>query len=181
MRQIITQKITQKTKDTLTMIVRDGLAVAFSRSTEPKPTGMTAKSVAAVSSILVDQLMHDRRFIDCMGTIVPAKMKEWLSTEDAARLSGFSRPFIIALLDGPLYSGKVTRTAKGHRRIARDEFASWLGNASLPKVLPKTIKDVRSGPRDEEPVMEEENDEQKSKRKAVKTKTMEYARSKGLL
>lgn len=174
------QTITQKTKNTLTKIVRDGLFVAFSRSTESKPTGLTAKSVAAVSSILVDQLMVDSRFIDCMGTIVPAKTKEWLSTEDAARLSGFSRPFIIALLDGPLYSGRVTRTAKGHRRVARDEFATWLSNASLPKDLPKTIKDVRSGPRDEEPVVEKEDDEKKNKRKAAKAKTIEYARSKGL-
>jgi len=60
--------------------------------------------------------------------LVPAKNKAWLTTEDAARLSGFSRPFIIALLDGPLYTGQVTRTDKGHQRVNR-----MTPSVSIPK------------------------------------------------
>ena len=84
------------------------------------------------------------RFVECMSGIVPTKTKEWLTTEDAARLSGFSRPFIIALLDGPLYTGQVTRTDKGHRRVNRSEFEDWLKKASISKSQPKTVAQVRS-------------------------------------
>ena len=76
--------------------------------------------------------------------IVPTKTKEWLTTEDAARLSGFSRPFIIALLDGPLYTGQVTRTDKGHRRVNRSEFEDWLKKASVSKSHPNTVAQVRA-------------------------------------
>ena len=76
--------------------------------------------------------------------LVPAQNKEWLTTEDAARLSGFSRPFIIALLDGPLYNGQVTRTDKGHRCVNRIEFEDWLKKASISKSQPKTVAQVRS-------------------------------------
>ena len=74
---------------------------------------------------------------------VPAKTKEWLTTEDAARLSGFSRPFILALLHGPLYTGQVTRTDKGHQRVNRSEFEDWLKKASISKSQPNTVAQVR--------------------------------------
>ena len=171
--------INRKTKTALDKIVRDGLSTALSAA-KPKSADLNAKMIATVSSILVDQLMVDTRFMDCMSAIVPAKTQEFLTTEDAARLSGFSRPFIIALLDGPLYPGRVTRTPKGHRRVLRSEFMTWVNKASLPKDLPKTLQEVRSGPRDEEPVVVEETKAEKKKRQAQKAKRMEYARSMGI-
>ena len=171
--------INQKTKSTLNKIVRDNLAVALSRSVEPKSATLNAKTIAAVSVLLVDQLVDDNRFFNCIDSIATPKMKEFLTTEDAARLSGFSRPFIIALFDGPLYTGTVTRSAKGHRRVSRDEFIAWLSTASLPKDLPNTVKDVRSGLREEEPVVAETK-AQKKERNTAKAKAIKYARAKGL-
>lgn len=170
--------ISKKTKGTLNKIVRESLAVALN-SAEAKSPGMSAKTVASVSSKLVDQLMSDDRFMACLGTIAPPA-NEFLTTEDAARLSGFSRPFIISLLDGPLYTGTVTRSPKGHRRVLRGEFIAWLSAASLPTYSPDTIKDVRSGPRDEQPVTRKETATQKEERLAAKAKTMEFTRSKGV-
>lgn len=170
--------LNKKTKGTLTRIVRESLSAALN-SAEPKSPGLSAKTVASVSSKLVDQLMSDDQFMACLSNIAPPA-NEFLTTEDAARLSGFSRPFIISLLDGPLYTGTVTRSPKGHRRVLRGEFAAWLSAASLPTYSPETIKDVRSGPRDERPVARKETATQRKERLAAKAKTMEFARSNGI-
>jgi len=115
------------------------------------------------------------------GLAVPSS-NELLSIEDAARLSGRSQPFIMALLDSPsLYKGTVIRAPEGSCRMVRDEFMAWLSNAPLPEDLPKAIVGVRSGPRDCEPVEAEESKEQKKERNAAKAKSLEAARSLGLL
>ena len=172
--------INQKTKSTLSKIIRDGLAVALRRSVTPEAAVLDAKTVAAVSVLLVDQLVDDNRFLDCIDSIATPKTSEFLTTEDAARLSGFSRPFIIALLDGPLYPGTVIRTPKGHRRVIRDEFMAWRENVSQPKGWPESLKDVRSGPRDEEPVVVEGSEEPTRESIDARVKAMKNARSLGL-
>lgn len=171
--------INKKAKDTLTLLLRESLAAALS-SAGSNLNDLSPKTVALVSIKLVDHLMIDDRFTDLMSSIAHPKEYEFLTTEGAARLSGFSRPFIISLLDGPLYAGRVIRTAKGHRRVLRGEFTAWLASVSLPKYAPETIKDVRSGPRDAEPVARKESATQKKARLAAKAETMEFARAQGL-
>lgn len=171
--------VNRKTKTALGKIVRDGLSAALS-STDPKTAGLKPKVIATISSLLVDHLMVDTQFIDCMSSLASEKTKELLTTEDAARLSGFSRPLIIALLDGDLYPGTVMKTPKGHRRVERGEFVAWLKTTSVPKDLPKTIQDVRSGPRDEEPMDVKETKAEKEVRRADRAKRLETARSMGI-
>ena len=171
--------INRKTKTALDRIVRDGLSAAL-MSAEPKSAALNAKTIATVSRFLVAHLIVDDRFIDCMSAIVPEKTKELLTTEDAARLSGFSRPLIIALLDGDHYPGTVVRTPKGHRRVERGEFLEWLRTVSEPKGLPKTIEDVRSGPRDEESAIEALSKSETKARQGEKAERMELARSMGM-
>lgn len=170
----------QKTKTALNKIFLDGLSIALGQVTVTKPGGISHKTLVAVSSSLVSQLMVDDRFVECMSGIVPTKTKEWLTTEDAARLSGFSRPFIIALLDGPLYTGQVTRTDKGHRRVNRSEFEDWLKKASVSKSHPNTVAQVRAETQGDEPVLKKETEKQTKKLEADKFEAMAYARSKGL-
>jgi hypothetical protein len=141
--------ISRKTKHELSKSLKDGLVVALHKA-QPTSSVINAKKITTISNLLLNQLMLDDRFIQCINPIVPDQPKEFLTTEDAARLSGFSRPFIVALLDGGHYSGKVTRTPKGHRRLDRNEFKAWIETINLPKNLPKTIVEVRSGPRDQE-------------------------------
>ena len=69
---------------------------------------------------------------------------EWISTQGAADLSGFSRPFVAALLDSGAYDGEIHRTPKGgHRKVKADEFKAWLAKSSKTHV-PKTVEQARA-------------------------------------
>jgi hypothetical protein len=142
--------VNRKAKITLERIVRDGLCAALSSDASNNGV-MNPKAIATISRRLVDGLILNSQFIECVRSLAPESNKELITTEDAARLSGFSRPVIIALLDSNVYPGHVMRTPKGHRRLERGEFVAWLETVVVPKDLPKTLQDVRSGPRDEEP------------------------------
>ena len=75
----------QKTKTTLNKIMLDGLSIALGHVTVTKPGGISHKTLVAVSSSLVSQLMVDERFVECMSGIVSTKTKGWLTTEDAGK------------------------------------------------------------------------------------------------
>ena len=169
--------VNQKAKITLEKIVRDGLSAAFGPGTSAKGR-MTSKAIATITSRLVDDLVLNSQFIECVRSLAPDN-KELITTEDAARLSGFSRPVIIALLDSKAYPGKVTRTPKGHRRLERSEFVAWLETVDIPKDLP-TLQDARSGPRDEEPKRSRVSKADREAQQSERAKRLETARSMGL-
>ena len=66
---------------------------------------------------------------------------EWISTQEAASRCGFSRPFVAALLDSGAYTGKVHRTAGGHRRVLANEFQALVAEAAV--AAPKTLGQAR--------------------------------------
>ena len=66
---------------------------------------------------------------------------DWISTQVAANLCGFSRPFVAALLDSGTYTGKVHRTAGGHRTVLASEFQALVAKASA--AAPKTLAQAR--------------------------------------
>jgi len=169
----------RKAKITLEKIVRDGLSAVLNAGTAEKGI-MNSKAIATLSSRLVDGLILDSQFIECVRSLAPDNSKELITTEDAARLSGFSRPVIIALLDSKAYPGKVTRTPKGHRRLDRSEFVTWLETVDTPKDLPKTLQEVRSGPRDEEPKRSRASKAVRQAQQSERAKRLETARSMGM-
>lgn len=69
---------------------------------------------------------------------------EWISTQEAANRCGFSRPFVAALLDSGAYTGKVHRTAGGHRKVLASEFEALVAKAfaAAPKTLAKARQAV---------------------------------------
>ena len=171
--------VNRKAKITLEKIVRDGLSAVLSTGTTEKGI-MNSKAIAAISSRLVDGLILDSQFIECVRSLAPDTNKELITTEDAARLSGFSRPVIIALLDSKVYPGKVTRTPKGHRRLERSAFVAWLETVDIPKNLPKTLQEVRSDVRDEEPKRSRTSKTNREAQQSERAKRLETARSMGL-
>lgn len=66
---------------------------------------------------------------------------DWISTQEAANRCGFSRPFVAALLDSGTYTGKVHRTAGGHRKVLASEFEALVAKASAS--APKTLTQAR--------------------------------------
>lgn len=66
-------------------------------------------------------------------------------------MSGFSWPFIKALIASGLYRGKVS-TVTGRTLIRCEEFVEWYGRdgrlAKLEASAIQTIDDTRSGPRE---------------------------------
>ena len=170
--------VSRKAKTTLEKIVRNGLSCALSAG-NPDQVNMTSKAIATISSRLVDGLVIDAQFIECVRALAP-NHKELITTEDAARLSGFSRPVIIALVDSQVYPGKVTRTPKGHRRLERSEFVAWLQTVDVPKNLPRTLQDVRSGPQDEKPKRSRVSKSDQEAQQNERVKRLKTARAMGL-
>ncbi len=68
----------------------------------------------------------------------------WVSTQGAADLSGFSRPFVAALLDSGAYDGEIHRSPKGgHRKVKASEFQSWIARHADKADAPRTLAQAR--------------------------------------
>lgn len=169
-----------KAKSTLAKICGDNLSAVLIPPNESDATGLTRKAVDSLSASFIEHLFKDVRFVECIEGLAQSSNTEWLTTEDAARLSGFSRPFIISLLDGKFYSGRITYTPKGHRRLDREDFVRWMESASKPSDMPKTIQEVRTGPRDSTPVAAKESPERKAARTKAKAASISLAKSMGI-
>lgn len=140
--------------------------------------GLTQTSIHEMSKCLVDRMIGNARFLEAIGEIAAKQEKEWLTTEEAARLSGFSRPFIAALLDGSGYAGRVIRSEKGHRRVHAADFRQWLAKLVASERL-LTVADVRTGIR-LEPECEGETAEEKDVRVAARRRALQRARILGI-
>jgi hypothetical protein len=69
----------------------------------------------------------------------------WISTQVAADQSGFSRPFIAALLDSGAYDGEIHRSPRGgHRKVRASEFQAWLARHADKADAPRTLAQVRA-------------------------------------
>jgi len=161
-----------KVRKALQDILDAGLSTAL-RTERRGARMLSAKAIHALSKELAGRMVENSTVLEAFGEIAVKKDKEWLSTEDAARMSGFSRPFIIALLDGPTYSGTVNRTERGHRRVLTSEFKQWLVRFAKNEHgdRPRTVADVRRGamiePEGAPPSAAEEKARIKSRKRAL--------------
>lgn len=78
------------------------------------------------------------------GTVAEGK-DDWVSTQGAADLAGFSRPFVAALLDSGAYDGEILRSPRGgHRKVRASEFLSWLACHAAKADAPHTLAQTRA-------------------------------------
>ena len=162
--------------------LQDMIAVELASALQPASRLRThissPKSAQAMSRKIAGRMISNVQFLETIGQLAIKKEKEWLTTEEAAQLSGFSRPFIAALIDGPTYTGKVTRTEKGHRRVQAADFSQWLakmGGSSRPS----TVADVRTGFKPE-PEIGTETAAEKNQRLKARTRALSTARDLGI-
>lgn len=134
------------------------------------------KSIHEMSKDLAERMIGNPQFLEALGQIATKPDKEWLTTEEAAKLSGFSRPFIAALLDGPTYIGIVNRSEKGHRRVWATDFREWLAKLGSTE-RPLTVSDVRRG---FGPEVEPESESAADKKGRLKSRAMALARARDL-
>lgn len=134
-----------KAQKKLAQLIREELRAHLESARGPK--SFTNLVYERASQRIAADLAHDSRFLDCVSSLRKSQVIEWITTEDAARMSGFSRPFIAALWDSEAFSGKVTRTEKGHRRMNREVFQQWMDEhrEGLSKEMPQSLEDARSG------------------------------------
>ena len=130
-------------------LIDAGLVEALSGQPTAVARVLGRPAIHKISKRVAARAVADPALIEAMGGLVETtKVREadaWLSTEEAARRTGFSRPFIIALLDGPNYPGKVNRSPKGHRRVLASELDQWLAGfgATQTSVRAQTVADTR--------------------------------------
>jgi hypothetical protein len=94
-------------------------------------------------------------------------------------MSGFSRPFIVALLDSDAFDGQVTKTDKGHRRVSTSDFKRWMSANKRPETLPNSVDELRAGPRHAEPATKE-TPRAKARRAVGREEALALARGMGL-
>jgi len=163
-------------------LVQDMLYVELSNVLRSDPRSgasvLSLKSIRAMSKKVVDRLIENPKFLETLGQIAIKQEKEWLTTEEAAKLSGFSRPFIVALLDSGTYKGAVNRTEKGHRRVLASDFREWITKLGAID-LPRTVADVRMGVSLESEIESDTLEERKARSRSRK-RALDVARKLGL-
>jgi hypothetical protein len=172
--------VNQKAKTTLEKIVPDGLSAVLVPGTLRERQDDFQSDCDNQQPLQWMTWSSTLQFIECARSPRAGRQRSSIATEDAARLSGFSRPVIISLLDSKANPGKVTKTPKGHRRLERSEFVAWLETVDTPKDLPKTLQDARSGSRDEEPKRSRVSRANREAQQSERAKRLETARSMGL-
>lgn len=88
--------------------------------------------------IMLNNLLKDADFVESMKALVEAvhsSSSDWLSTEEAGTFLGFSRTYIIALLESEDFEGAVIRSKGGHRRISRRSLEAWKIKNGIEKPL----------------------------------------------
>jgi hypothetical protein len=170
----------EKAKKDLVGVISGELSTVLSSAEKMLGHPMNRQTVSALSRKLAERMIANERFLERVAELAPPKGKEWLTTEEAAQRSGLSRPFIAALLDGPLFEGRVLKTEKGHRRVAGSDFQLWMERSQRPVNLPATLSEARSGPRDDEPARLVETDSEKRRRKSAGEGALALTREIGL-
>jgi hypothetical protein len=174
MRLSARSKVSKSLQDMLV----EGLSTVLNSDARQGSRPPTVKTIRELSKELANRLMANPRFLETLGSIAIKQEKEWLTTQEAAKLSGFSRPFIAALLDSATYTGTVNRTEKGHRRILASDFHQWLSKLRTND-LPSTVADLRTGVL-LEPETREETAAEKKVRLKLRKQALETARDLGL-
>ena len=69
---------------------------------------------------------------------------QWISSQDAADLMGFSRPYVNAILDSSEFKGEVMRREGGHRRVKVSSIRQWMKDHSVrPAATKEDILSLR--------------------------------------
>lgn len=115
------------------------LRVALPKELKAHGAVMPAVDVEAIAQSLARRVAKLADAPRGKASVQPAN--EWISTQEAANRCGFSRPFVAALLDSGTYTGKVHRTAGGHRKVLASEFEALVAKASA--AAPKNLAQAR--------------------------------------
>jgi hypothetical protein len=139
--------------------------------------GPSASDIHKLSETLARKLLGSKDVAQAIGeAAADSPESEWVSTEQAAKLSGFSRPFIVAAIDSGVYPGEVSRSPKGHRRVLAGEFKQWMQRRKAnPTNNASTVEELRSGVV-YEPSVDQSDEADKAREKMRRDSTSECGR-----
>jgi excisionase family DNA binding protein len=78
-----------------------------------------------------------------------SEVDSWLKTDDAAKRMGFSRPYVVALIDAGEFGDGSIKTPSGHRRVKASAIVKWMSDhgVSHPLTLEhEAVLDAVDGP-----------------------------------
>lgn len=79
--------------------------------------------------VFVSHLLKDKEFVEAMKVLLARELDdEWITSEEASQILGFSRTYTNALLASDDFEGSVNRTTGGHRRISKRAVVEWKQN-----------------------------------------------------
>lgn len=95
-------------------------------SEELQTLGHEAIAVLFEDEVTVKAMVE---FLSSQGVLEPTKSHErdWMKTDDIARLLGYSAPYVRALLDNePYFQPRVIKTSGGQRRVRAEDVREWI-------------------------------------------------------
>lgn len=176
---IVTVSRREKAKKELVGVLSGELSSLLSSPERMQGSPMNRQTISMLSLSLAERIIQSDTFLSTVVEFAPRKDSQWLTTEEAAKMSGFSRPFIVALLDSDAFDGQVTKTDKGHRRVATVDFKRWMSANKRPQTLPNSVDELRAGPRHAEPASKE-TPRAKARRSVEREEALALARGMGL-
>lgn len=113
-------------------VIANKLNGAIKRSTDKVAAGGSINEklrIADVSEEIMEGLLADDEAIESLALLLGLRIPKkdvWISTEKAAEKMGFSRPYVVALLDSDDFKGSVVRKDGGHRRVLESAVDTWM-------------------------------------------------------
>ena len=175
------KKVISDQVEIASVVALQGIMQEIAALTQPPPSG---KAVARKSNFvdvvtgIVVKLLEDpdarEELRQLLGATEEVDGDKLISSEDAAKMMGFSRPYVNAILDSPEFKGKVIRVNSGHRRVNVSSIRQWMKDHSVRPTPTEEDVALLSEPTDpaffDEPVLNA------SERESRRTEIMEGRR-----
>lgn len=158
--------IKKKTVDKAEFSVGDQLLFAFNevRKAHPKLRKVEKETFREVGQIFLRRILDDKvasknllallagkeNFVGNQEPKSPACADDiWLKTDDAAKRMGFSRPYVVALIDAGEFGEGVIKNPSGHRRVKVSAIVKWMADHGVSHPLTtehQALLDTVDGP-----------------------------------
>lgn len=126
-------KVTERVKaeELILNTMLDRMVDVVGKTAEKKVLDSARAFVVKLGQSVAESLLNNDAFVKSVGQIANSSPDIWCTSEQAAKLTGFSRPYMTALLDSEEFAGQVQISSGGHRRVKKDAVDNWMASRGV--------------------------------------------------